>query len=455
MKSINIIALIPLLACFINAVETVHAQDPVAYDHISFLTEKTGFGARAIGLGGAYLAVADDYSAIHWNPAGLGMLTQNQVFASLSHNNRVIDTQFLNVPGNNSKSKTAFDALGFVYSVDVYQGNLVFAGGFNRVQNFNSFFGYRAFNSGETYIRSVYNEPFIPNDITQDETIEIEGSVSQFSVAGAYEAAENLFLGLTLDIWAGENIHDQLFAELDVDELHEVMPNDVFAFQEERIFNTDIGGLGALFGILFLPVPEVRLGLTINSPRYLILNEDWKTSQILEFDNGDDDVAESQGSFEYEVRLPFEFGIGASYDFTAGIITGDIRYTDWSQLRFLGDTPLEGFTKSLANRNIKQTVEGVLSTKVGLEIHTGEKVSLRTGFSVTQSPLKNADSKNDRKDLSLGAGIALSDMVVFDIAYRRSWWESVTVSSFNDIPVGEEHVDQKIFTSLSINFLDN
>ncbi len=34
----------------------------------------TGIGARAIGLGGAFVSVADDASAVYWNPAGLTQL---------------------------------------------------------------------------------------------------------------------------------------------------------------------------------------------------------------------------------------------------------------------------------------------------------------------------------------------------------------------------------------------
>jgi hypothetical protein len=32
---------------------------------------KLGVGARAMGMGSAYVAVADDPTALHWNPAGL------------------------------------------------------------------------------------------------------------------------------------------------------------------------------------------------------------------------------------------------------------------------------------------------------------------------------------------------------------------------------------------------
>ncbi len=41
---------------------------------------ETELGARAMGMGGAFVAVADDVTALHWNPAGLAGLPGVQVF---------------------------------------------------------------------------------------------------------------------------------------------------------------------------------------------------------------------------------------------------------------------------------------------------------------------------------------------------------------------------------------
>ena len=38
-----------------------------------------GVGGRAMGLGGAYTAVADDASALYWNPAGLTSVEKRDV----------------------------------------------------------------------------------------------------------------------------------------------------------------------------------------------------------------------------------------------------------------------------------------------------------------------------------------------------------------------------------------
>jgi len=49
-------------------------------------------GARAVGMGEAYVAVANDASAMYWNPAGLARLTQND--AIFSHAAWIADINF-------------------------------------------------------------------------------------------------------------------------------------------------------------------------------------------------------------------------------------------------------------------------------------------------------------------------------------------------------------------------
>jgi len=54
----------------------------------AFLT--TGIGARAMGMGGAFVAVADDATAAYWNPAGLGMLNKRElIFMAIKSNHEI------------------------------------------------------------------------------------------------------------------------------------------------------------------------------------------------------------------------------------------------------------------------------------------------------------------------------------------------------------------------------
>jgi len=53
---------------------------------------KIGVGARAAGMGGAFVAVADDASAIYWNPAGVARLSDNVV--NVNHTAWLADISF-------------------------------------------------------------------------------------------------------------------------------------------------------------------------------------------------------------------------------------------------------------------------------------------------------------------------------------------------------------------------
>ncbi len=60
-----------------------------AVGETGFAFLKLGVGARPMGLGGAYVALADDPTAVHWNPAGLAAVQGTQVTAM--HNEWIQD----------------------------------------------------------------------------------------------------------------------------------------------------------------------------------------------------------------------------------------------------------------------------------------------------------------------------------------------------------------------------
>jgi hypothetical protein len=63
---------------------------------------KIGVGGRASAMGDAFVAVANDVSALYWNPAGLSQFSENQII--FSHNEWVVDINH--------------DFLGAVYHLD-------------------------------------------------------------------------------------------------------------------------------------------------------------------------------------------------------------------------------------------------------------------------------------------------------------------------------------------------
>jgi hypothetical protein len=75
------IAVVILCAIAPQAAEAAKSFDKVATIGGQFL--KIGIGARATGMGSSFVAVADDASAVYWNPAGISRLSGS--IATVNH----------------------------------------------------------------------------------------------------------------------------------------------------------------------------------------------------------------------------------------------------------------------------------------------------------------------------------------------------------------------------------
>ena len=71
-KKIIMISLLPLLPALVFS-----QTDNVGTSAANFL--KIGIGARAQSMGGSYVALADEVSALYWNPAGIVNVEGRQV----------------------------------------------------------------------------------------------------------------------------------------------------------------------------------------------------------------------------------------------------------------------------------------------------------------------------------------------------------------------------------------
>jgi hypothetical protein len=73
---------ITLLAVTIALCTALPCHAEVQFDILNGSDLGIGVGARAIAMGGAFVAIADDASATFWNPAGLTDLQGSQLFLS-------------------------------------------------------------------------------------------------------------------------------------------------------------------------------------------------------------------------------------------------------------------------------------------------------------------------------------------------------------------------------------
>ncbi len=81
-RVIRISKYLSLIVCILLLSQIVSAQDGKGGQAGAFL--RVGVGARALGMGKAFTATANDVSAIYWNPAGLGGLQSIEFIGAYS-----------------------------------------------------------------------------------------------------------------------------------------------------------------------------------------------------------------------------------------------------------------------------------------------------------------------------------------------------------------------------------
>ncbi|HKQ20021.1 MAG TPA: PorV/PorQ family protein [Candidatus Eisenbacteria bacterium] len=107
--SLRIVALVLALT-----ISTLFARDAAAAaGETGFAFLKLGVGARPMGMGSAYVAIADDATATYWNPAGLASLNGTQITAM--HNEWIQDfrQEFVAVGTKFGPGAIGFSFVGF------------------------------------------------------------------------------------------------------------------------------------------------------------------------------------------------------------------------------------------------------------------------------------------------------------------------------------------------------
>ncbi|HUN66060.1 MAG TPA: outer membrane protein transport protein [Bacteroidota bacterium] len=469
MKTHIFLAILVIVALF--SAETF-AQYPE--DILRIAEPGIGVGARAVGLGLEYAGVANDYSAIYWNPAGLGQLKMNEFSFGLSQLSFSNDGSYYGNSQSFSNSSTNLNTLGLVYSVPTERGSLVIAFGYDRQSDFTTGLSFDGFNPSSSIIQSwapdgrqypsdlsgnaAYQlylanidtltglwDSKIKDSLRQTGTVIEGGGINHYSFAAAVEASPHLYLGLTLSIVSGSYTYDRQYAETDSKNVHNTFPFDLTSLTLLEHVNSDITGFGAKLGLLYDFSDNSRIGLTIATPTWVTVKETFTQNATSLFDNNQSYNFGGEGSDEYDASTPFVFTLAGSYGIRYLMLTGAIEYTDWTQMEFRNADP------SLLDYNttIKEDFHATTNLHVGAEyeIVPGE-VQIRAGYAYLPSPYA-ADAFSSgfaKKYITGGLSFSVANAVIVELGYAHGMWKDY-VQNYSD-PTSTVSEDVKTNTFL-------
>jgi len=459
--------LLTLLICSVGILQAQFASDAVR-----IAQDETGVGSRAEAMGGAYVGLANDYSALYWNPAGLASLKKSQFYGEVTHLNFQNEVSFASQLTDNSQSYTRLRSLGFALPLPVRRGSFVIGFGYNRVKDFDETFGSRGTTSESNGLEiELDGTPFdfTGQEVDQFEQIDEEGGLDQWSLGFGMKVSPNASIGVTANVITGTSDYSSTFLQEDVNNnfanrivfVNDPPPNDTTDFasyQLDRALQTDYTALSLKVGGMVKLAPGLKLGGAIGLPTTYTVNEISAGGDIILYDDDVEDAVDFDVTeFEYDVKTPFYFDAGASFSNRQLTFSGALRYRDWSQTRF----EVDGFELANSDRVALEQENDIIreNYRATTEVHFGGEIkaprgrsAVRVGYSLIPDPRKDMPDEFNKQFITLGLGFAVDRNVRMDLTYKRGEWEQESLGELSSETAFEKIQTNKFSVGLTYNF---
>jgi len=436
-------------------------------DAVRIVQDEMGFGARAWGMGGAFTAIADDYSALYWNPAGLAELRRSQFMGELSHVNFRNEATFSNQLTDETQNYTDLGAFGLALPLPTSRGSFVLALGYNRVKDFHqnlNFSGFNTLPNGneigfelEDQQGNVGYYPFDKN-VQQSEQVVTEGGLNQWSFGAAIALSPRLTFGTTASFYTGKDDYSLTFLQEDINDLYTEFPGDYKSYQFNQTLKSEYKAFNLKFGGMLKLFPGIKFGAAVGMPTTFTVKETFNENDMIVFDDEFEDAADfGTGQFEYKVKTPMYYDGGVSIGNRNITLAGSFRYRDWTQTKFeipsknLNDPEYQEL--AMENQDIKENFRETLQYNVGGEVFLeGLNTFLRAGYAKYPSPMKDAPADLDKEYYTGGVGFVVDRFVSVDLTYVRGSWSQETEDSFTPGGTYEDITSNKFFIGLTYRF---
>lgn len=351
--------------------------------------------ARALGLGGAFIAVADDPSAIFWNPAGLSYADRPQVLFDVRGTDR--DDIEATIPGVYTTS-TGLNPTGFgpaTGSILIEDEDVVSAGFQGYVHPVNEWFvigfarhervnierdSFTAFETSSIAVDGAAGTVFQPNSTFG----ELDVLMDTWSVGLSFAPHDVLAIGLTLSLARLDVVatHDNFwFTTLDTDA---DVAQDVFlkVVDYRTLIDDDDTTFTFNFGLLWQPHDWFRVGLVYrDGPEFeveqRILADGVRAALLRDAFSSVDPTG--LGRIVNTFNFPDSYGIGLAFgpffepSRGGGLtISLDAVHVEYGDL-------LEGFVQGLNNQLFGQGTPAV-GIEDETELHLGFGYSWTVGY---------------------------------------------------------------------------
>ena len=438
----------------------------------------SGIGARAQSMAGAYRAVADDWSAVYYNPAGLARIEKSQLNFDLgfaSHRPSYDPDVSLNgytfgYPTGErypDDQVTYFPNFGAVLVAPFgFPGTVAFA-------------MYEPFDENLEWDLYRFAEGYNPNnELLPDIEYRNNIDVLDFQASFATSFADDKFhVGLGLSLYRGDLHTSQIsLVPSTLDYKLSARPYDMFV----KWTDADVWGFGFGFdvGMLYDITEKVSIGANYRSKSKIKMDGD-VVARFYTPDNPEIQPKYDQNEYpeidtifsgvpldgthqaDIDMTIPSQFGVGISFKPSEKVtLAADFAYTMWSEFE---DLEVDfTYTRGPQGINSWPTVQGIIFSEyaypydwddairlsLGIEGQANENIKVRGGYSYDQSPVP------DEAGTPLITDTGDSHHIAAGLSYFVSIFEFAAAAEFvampeRDVETVEDFNDDGVWDNLS------
>jgi long-chain fatty acid transport protein len=367
-----------------------------------------GLGSRAIAMGGAFTGLADDFSAIYWNPAGMAQIDQKTFgvygFNILSSMTYKFDFFGMNLVNARTQSKA-------------YQGGLA---AYCHPISDKLVFGVSAYSPaglGANWDGDDFAMISAPG-INWNSQV----GMLTFAPGLAYKVSDALMIGASL------NVNYAMF------DMNSYAGGDPVDLGQNTMSYTG-WGFGATLGILIKPGSKFSAGLTFRTPVNVTFMGDTTISKLNVLGqipgsplSGADIPTVSET--EVEVTWPMYLAFGLAYKPIDNLtLTADVQYTNWKKIDELTlqytDPIWQAILVPLGGDKFPLHWNNATQIRFGGEYRLTEQFALQAGYYIDPAPAPDSTMNVllpsfDFTGVSLGVRYAMNGLTLnFAMEYLK------------------------------------
>lgn len=429
-----------------------------------------GSGARALGMGGAFIAVADDATAASWNPGGLTQLERPE--ASVVYGWKFYHDEFSSGQKYRSHGADEIDFGELNYLSIVYPfrrtiagRNLVLSLNYQRKFNFDRDLEGTLSELGTFLVGT----PFLQRQSRL--TFEQRGSLGAISPAFGFELTDRLSIGVVANIWNQSLVPTNEWEKTIRQDFWSTFGAVLSAGRiVEKHFYEDFEGVNYTFGVLYKPTERLSIGAVYHTKFAADVKYTLRRVSITF------PPSAARRTEERRIEFPSALGVGVAYRFPNDKLTVslDVTRRDWDefveiQRGAFGQprriSPITSLPKYRSYHEPTYTVRVggeyvffnpnkplpnyLFSLRGGAmydpEPSGGRKVNFLGLGKVTGEP-------DDFWGVTLGGGVLIKNRVNVDFAYQYRWGDNVRKDTYGLWDVDADVDQHEVYLSTVIYF---